>query len=112
MTIQLNASNLIFVLIGLLSAFWALLKLIAGQHERSLDKRFSELANTINANQALTRKLEAELMLLQGDIPRHYLRREDYLREMKTMAEANQRQFDPIRKSLERIEDFLLKHKT
>ena len=112
MTIELNTGNVIFLLIAVMGAFWALLKLIAGQHERSLDKRFAELANTINANQALTRKLEAELMLLQGDIPRHYLRRDDYLREMKTMADANQRQFDPIRKSLERIEDFLLKQKT
>ena len=43
MTIELNTGNVIFLLIALMGAFWALLKLIAGQHERSLDKRFAEL---------------------------------------------------------------------
>lgn len=111
MTIELNTSNLIFIVAALLTAFWGLLKLIAVQHERSLDKRFVELASTITANSELTRKLEKDLIYLQGELPRNYLRRDDYLREMQAMTDANQRQFDPIVKSLQRIEDFLLSQK-
>lgn len=112
MTIELNTSNLIFLVFALLTAFWGLLKLIAVQHERSLDKRFTELGATISANQELTRKLEKDLVYLQGELPRNYLRREDYLREMQAMTDANQRQFAPILQSLKRIEDFLLLQKS
>lgn len=99
MTVELNTSNLIFISTALLAAFWGLLKLLAAQHERSLDKRFLELGAIIAANQDLTRKLEQDFMVLQGDITRNYLRRDDYLREMQG-----------IRQSLTRIEDFLLKN--
>ena len=111
MTIELNTSNLIFIIAALLTAFWGLLKLIAVQHERGQDKRFLELGTTNQANQDLAVKLEKDLMYLQGELPRNYLRRDDYLREMKTWTDATQRQFDPIRQSLTRIEDFLLKQK-
>lgn len=112
MTIELNTSNLIFIVAALLTAFWGLLKLIAVQHERSLDKRFTELAATIKDNQDLALATEKDLISLQGDIPRNYLRRDDYLREMHSMSEATQRQINPILASLTRIEDYLLKQKS
>lgn len=111
MTIELNTSNLIFIVAALLTAFWGLLKLIAVQHERSLDKRFVELASTINTNQELTRKLEQDLIYLQGELPRQYLRRDDYLHEMQSMKEAIKAQLDPIRHSIESVRDFLLNQK-
>lgn len=112
MTLELNTGNLIFIVVGVLSAFWGLLKLIAGQHERSLDKRFAELSATITDNQELTTKLERDLIRVQDELPKNYLRREDYLREAQAMINANQRQFDPILKSLARIEDYLLRQKS
>jgi septal ring factor EnvC (AmiA/AmiB activator) len=111
MTLTLNTANLIFIVVALLGAFWGLLKLLVAQHERSLDKRFAELSKTITDNTDLTTKLEKDLMRLQEDIPRTYLRREDYLRESQAMVDNNQRQFDPILKSLARIEDYLLRQK-
>ncbi len=112
MILELTTGNIIFIIAALLGAFWALLKLIAVQHERSLDKRFLELAATINLNQELTRRLEQDLMILQGEIPRSYLRRDDYLHEMQAMKESMKSQLDPIRHSVESIRDFLLNQKS
>lgn len=109
MIIELNTSNLIFIVVALLTAFWGLMKLIALQYKRDLDVRFVNLSETIKANQDLAVQLEKDLMILQGEIPRNYLRRDDFMREMQTMRDSTQRQFDPILSSLRRIEDYLLK---
>lgn len=108
MTIELNLTNLIFILFTLVGAFWALVKVIIYQSEKSLDERFSALSATIAADQKATRELERELLRFQGELPRFYLRREDYVREVQVLQEAMQRDILPIRQSLTRIEDFLL----
>lgn len=98
MTIDLTLSNLIFLLIALISAFAGLIKIIVAQHERSLDKRFEKLEETRSfANQQLSKRLdtldtaarleanqwqrvERELLSLKADLPLQYVRREDYIR--------------------------------
>lgn len=80
MTIELNLGNLIFILIALIGAFWALVKVIVSQYEKSLDTRFATLSVTMEKDQELTRKLEREFLRMQADLPLHYVRREDYIR--------------------------------
>ena len=108
MTIELNLANLIFILIALVSAFWTLMKIIVVQSERSLDTRFSALSLTIAKDQETTRQLERELLRFQSELPRTYLRRDDYVREVQVLQEAMLRDILPIRQSLTRIEDFLM----
>lgn len=109
MTIELNLANLIFILIAMLGAFWALVKIIVGQYEKSLDARFATLTQSIAKDQEITRALERDLMQFKSDVPRLYLLREDYARDTATVQAAMQRDLSPIRQSLTRIEDFLLK---
>lgn len=98
MTIELNLANLIFILIAMLSAFWALVKVIAIQNQRYLDQRFTtqELARNANHNQLAKRldsiesvnreesaqwqRVERDLLRLQASLPLHYVLREDYIR--------------------------------
>lgn len=108
MTIELNLANLIFILIALVGAFWALVKLIVGQYEKSLDTRFKTLSETIESAQKTTIQLERDFLNFQAEIPRTYLRRDDYMREAKTLREAISAEIAPIRTSVNRIEDFLI----
>ena len=108
MTIELNLTNLIFILIASFSGIWALLKSLAVQHERGMDKRFALLNEGMQKNHEVTRNLERDLLLMQSELPRVYLRREDYLREMQALTESIQRELTPMRKSVVRIEDFLI----
>ena len=98
MTIELNLANLIFILLATLSAFWALVKIIALQNQRHLDERFTtqELVRTANHNQLSKRlesietvnreesaqgqRVERDLLRLQASMPLHYVLREDYIR--------------------------------
>lgn len=109
MTIELNLPNLLFILFAMLGAFWALVKVIVGQYEKSLDTRFSTLAQTIAKDQEVTRQLERELLRLQSELPRLYVRQEDYRREFETLQLTIQRELVSVRASTTRIEDFLMK---
>lgn len=80
MIIELNLANLIFILIALIGAFWALVKTIVFQYEKSLDTRFATLSEAMVKDQEFTRKLEREFLRMQADLPLHYVRREDYIR--------------------------------
>ncbi len=103
MTVELNLANLIFILIAMLSAFWALVKIIAVQTQKHLDARFAVQEVSRNENQIqITRRLdnietvnredtnqwqrvERELMRLQVDMPLNYVRREDYVQAVASI---------------------------
>ena len=103
MTVELNLANLIFILIAMLSAFWALVKIIAVQTQKHLDARFAVQEASRNENQIqITRRLdsietvnredtnqwqrvERELMRLQVDMPLNYVRREDYVQAVASI---------------------------
>ncbi len=98
MTIELNLANLIFIVISIICAFWALLKIIAMQGKRYFEERFQAQgqANAAHYLQINTRldaldsaakadvfqwqRVERELLDLKADLPLHYVRREDYIR--------------------------------
>ncbi len=108
MIIELNLTNLIFIVVAICSAFWAMAKLLMTQNEKALDARFKTLSELIQKNQESTYQLEREFLKFQSEIPRVYLRREDYAREAKSLQDALQREIHPIRQSVARIEDFLI----
>lgn len=108
MTIEVNLANLIFILIALVGAFWALVKIIISQYEKSLDARFVTLSQSIAESQDIAVQLERDFLEFKAEIPRIYLRRDDYLRESRALQDAIHREIAPIRTSVNRIEDFLI----
>jgi len=98
MNIQMDLWTLISFLVGLLLAFITAVfaggKLLLSQVERRLDERFKaqdakfaalEQAGKDEAGQ--WRRVERDLLRLQADLPLHYVRREDYIRN-QTVIEA------------------------
>jgi hypothetical protein len=105
MIVEFNLTNIIFVLIALVSGVWAAAKYIAtlqaravlqGQefftqqfssHEKlefdfhsTLGKRLDGIEVLHRADAAQWQRVERELLTLKADLPLHYVRREDYIR--------------------------------
>lgn len=108
MTIELNLTNIIFVVIALFSGVWAIAKFFLEKIEKSQDARQKALTEMLETNQQTTLQVERDFMKFQTEIPRTYLRRDDYVREVQLLHEAIQRDLLPIRTSVTRIEDFLM----
>jgi hypothetical protein len=91
-TLELNAGNLIAIAVGFVGALWALLKVFAVQHEKALEARFKTLNESMTGirtsqarEQENTLRIERELMQFKADLPRDYVRREDFIRAVGTI---------------------------
>lgn len=92
MTIELNPANLIAIGVGFMGVLWALMKVFAIQYEKSLEHRFKQLnesMGSIKQSQATerdtTQRLERELLLFKAELPRDYVRRDDFIRAVGTI---------------------------
>jgi chromosome segregation ATPase len=92
MPIELTISNLAALAVAFVGALWALVKIIAMQQEKSLEARFKTLAeslkdmrDSIAREQETTQRLERELLQFKAELPREYVRREDFIRAVGTI---------------------------
>lgn len=92
MTLDLNAANLIAIAVAFVTALWALLKVFAMQHEKALETRFKTLNENMGGiktsqahEQQTTQRLERELLQFKAELPRDYVRREDFIRAVGTI---------------------------
>jgi chromosome segregation ATPase len=92
MSIEINLQNILVIVIALVGAFWALLKLMAMQYEKGLETRFKGLAESMTSiktaqatEQATTQRLERELLQFKAELPKDYVRREDFIRAIATI---------------------------
>ncbi|TXT39216.1 MAG: phage-like protein exported protein [Comamonadaceae bacterium] len=92
MIVEFNLANLIFILIAVVSAFWALIKIINIQQDRRQDERFKALGEMMKAiaatqekNALATLELEREFRRHQTDSAREYVRRDDFVRHVGTL---------------------------
>lgn len=88
MTLQIEFTWLIGLFVLFVGAMWALAKLLMAQTFKQLDARFEsqDEARTktqehwesrFAAIEALARTTEREMLLMRGDLPNQYTRRED-----------------------------------
>lgn len=98
MTIEVNLTQLIFLLIAAFSGLWALIKVLAGtflrDQKKQLDdhkqadmvqrtlsnERLDAINETLRAEAGQWQRIERELLTLKADLPLNYVRREDYIR--------------------------------
>ncbi len=90
--LELNVANVLVILTAFIGALWALVKIIAGQQKTNLDTRLQSLtdsmnkvANSVDRDREATRTLERQLMELRVELPRDYVRREDFIRAIATI---------------------------
>ncbi|MEI7456592.1 MAG: hypothetical protein WCK93_07670 [Nitrosomonadales bacterium] len=87
MTLQIAVTLAIAIICG----YWALAKVLLVQTFKQLDSRFASQEELRTKSQehwelrfiqleALTRATEKDLLLMRGDLPNLYVRREDYIR--------------------------------
>lgn len=108
MIIEVNLTQMIFLALALISGLGAGAKLFYTQFEKSQELRFKSLTAILEKNQETTLQLERDFLKFQSEIPRVYLRRDDYMREAQALHEAIHRELAPLRVSVNRIEDFLI----
>lgn len=107
MIVELNLTNIIFLVIAGIGGLWALVKIIAiqfkGEIKRDLQEHFrvqgvtntaqytmlNARLDTLDASAKLDigqwQRVERELLTLKADLPVHYVRREDYIRGQSTL---------------------------
>lgn len=118
MTIQLELWHLILLLIGFFGFAGAVGQVLLTQIDKRLDERFVAQEKVRKEGQTIWQKafddhmaaerretealhaLEKEFLRFQGDLPLHYIRREDYIRN-QTIIEAK---LDGLALKLENIQ--------
>lgn len=92
MTIELNIFNLAALASAFIAALWVLVKVIVVQQEKAIETRFKALADSLSSvngsiarEQETTQRLERELLQFKAELPRDYVRREDFIRAIGTI---------------------------
>ena len=92
MLYELTLGNLAAVAVAFVTVLIGMVKIIAIQQDRGLETRFNALGQSIqgvNAGMVLeqqtTQRLERELLQFKADLPRDYVRREDFIRAVATI---------------------------
>lgn len=80
MTVQLEAWHVVSLVAMLITAFWAVAKVLLTQAQRHQDRRFDTLEARIADEASGWDRMERELLQLKADLPLNYVRREDYIR--------------------------------
>lgn len=78
MTIQFEAWHLVALGVLILLAFYGMTRLLMVQAGQAINDKFNQIAATLRAQDENGRRLERELLDLKAELPRNYVRREDY----------------------------------
>jgi len=114
---ELTAPTTLALLVAVVTGFWALAKILIAQVFRQLDERFAAQETARSKSQehwelrfvhleTQAKGTEKELLLLRGDLPNLYVRREDYIRG-QTVIESKLDALHGERDSYVRREDHI-----
>jgi hypothetical protein len=76
--VELELWQLVTIVFTLIGAFWAVAKLLLIQTKEQIDEKFKAISSHMKTQDESSRRLERELMELKAELPRDYVRREDY----------------------------------
>ena len=92
MILDVDLGHVTAVAVTLGGAFWAMGKMLLVQTQRQIEAQFKLLNEHIAAQDKkvndldqTNRRLEREVMDLKADLPKHYVRREDYVQAVATI---------------------------
>ena len=75
-TLEMPVWQMISIAVTILGAFVGVMKMLLVQMERRLDQRFA----IVDKDSERLRQVEIGMERLRGDMPLHYVRREDWVR--------------------------------
>ena len=85
MTINIDTWQLVSLLITVAGGFWALAKMLLNGAKQSIDEKFKAMGDHMRNQDDSSRRLERDLMELKAELPRDYVRREDYTQAIATI---------------------------
>lgn len=85
MQFDLSTKEAIGLAITLVGAFWGLAKMLLAQTQRQISTQFEQISVHLKKQEEVERRLEREVMELKAELPREYVRREDYIRGQSTL---------------------------
>lgn len=85
MKIELELWHLIVLVTSVIGAFWGLAKMLMATNQKAIDEKFAVVAASLKSQDELSRRLERDLMDLRAEMPRDYVRREDYTQAIATI---------------------------
>lgn len=87
MKIELEMYHLILMLIAFFGCVAAFGKVLLDQFEKRFGERFEEQSRLLDGYARALANMEREFLTWKGELPLHYVRREDYVRN-QTVIEA------------------------
>jgi len=92
MTIELTLTHLITLGVAFIGALWTLVTIIMAQNDRRMSEKFTTLTTAVTTVGADLRKeaevtlqLKMDFMKFQAELPRDYVRRDDFIRSIGTI---------------------------
>lgn len=113
MMLQLDLGTLMTALIALVAAFWGMAKVLMWQFNKSLDtkfdamgkrmdgqdKEFEDIKRRLDKQEENDKQLERGVLELRAELPRDYVRREDFTRVIGSF----EIKVDNLRLTIERL---------
>lgn len=85
MRIELELWQFITLVAMVMGAFFGMAKMLLAATQRAIDAKFIEIGAHMNKQDESSRRLERDLMELKAELPRDYVRREDYTQAIATI---------------------------
>ena len=92
MKVELELWHLLVLMFTVVGAFWALAQMLIKTSQQHLSERFDALIKLIEGQSGMIRgqgedmrRIERDLMGLKAELPRDYVRREDYTQTIATI---------------------------
>ena len=79
MKVELELWQLVTLMVSVIGAFWGMSKMLLLQAKQQIDEKFSEISTHMKGQDEGARRLEREVLELKAQLPRDYVRREDYV---------------------------------
>lgn len=80
MKIELDLWQAIILISMTMGAFWGMAKMLMAQSNRSLDEKFKEIKERLDTQDDSERRMERQIADMRAELPREYVRRDDFLR--------------------------------
>jgi hypothetical protein len=84
---HLNFGEVLTIAFTAIGAIWALMKMIARHQEqalqvqfRSFNEQLREMTDEVKQDRDATQRIERDLFALRAELPRDYVRRDDFVR--------------------------------
>jgi hypothetical protein len=85
MTVQVEITYVVGLILTVIGAFWGMAKLLLSQSQTQIKEQFELIQTHMKQQDDHSRRLEREVLELKAVLPRDYVRREDYTQAIATI---------------------------